>query len=155
MIFDPDGKIKFSALNQVKGRSTILDVNMKEFGIERTYQRLVGTSPVSFVSSSSGKLYNYDDIQLANGDVVLLFSDVLWCNFSQNEISELVRQNKDPEGLFRKIAEELKQKMQSANNIFSSKKDTIFSSYKERARCYYGGDYVPQSDNQSLILFQV
>jgi len=155
LVLDQNGKIKFSATHQVKFRSTALEVNMKEFGIERTEQRLVDTSPRDSVSSTSGSLYYYDDIQLADRDIVLLFSDALWSNFSDAEISQLIRQNKDPQNLFNKISDELKRKMSAENNIFSSKKDEVFSSFKERAKCYYGGDYVPQSDNQSLVLFQV
>jgi len=155
LVLDPSGKIKFSATQQVRFRSTALEVNMKELGIKQTSQMLIETSPRSFVSGSSGDLYSYDDFQLTKGDTTLLFSDVIWSNFSMSEISQFIKQNKAPRDLFEKIAEELRRKMQSANNIFSSKGDDVFPSFKERTQCYYGGDYVPNSDNQSLILFQV
>lgn len=155
LVFGQDGKIKFSATHQVKFRSTFLDVNMKEFGIERTEQRLLDTSPRDSISATSGSLYYYDDMRLEEGDTVLLFSDAIWSNFSISEISQLVSQNRNPQNLFNEIAEKMKRKMHAEKNIFSGKKDEVFPSFKERAQCYYGGDYVPQSDNQSLILFKI
>ena len=155
MVFDADGKIKFSATSGVRMHSTPLEVDMKEFGIERTSQSLVDTTPAGCISGHSGELYNYDEIQLTDGDTTLLFSDALWSNFSTKEISRLVKQNRNPLDLFKIISKELRRKMQAGNTISSNSKDDIFSSLEEKAQCFYGGDHVPQADNQSLVLFQV
>jgi len=152
--FGSDGKVKFSATRQVKMHTLPLKVDMKDFGIQRTYQRLVDTSPVSFISVSSGDLHDYDEVKLAEGDTVILFSDALWSNFSTDELSALVAQNRNPQDLFRRISEDLNRKMQSAATPLLSK-DDVFSSVEEKARCYYGGDHVPHSDNQSLVLPRV
>lgn len=153
IVFGSEGTVKFSATNQVKTYSQVLEVDMKDFGIKKSYQKLVETSPDSFISGFFGNLHEYPEIQLVDEDIVFLFSDVLWCNFSIEELSKLVAQNKNPQNLFRTISEKLKQKMQSADILSAKKYD--FPSIKEKAQCYYGGDYVPHRDDQSLVLFQV
>lgn len=154
MVFDTEGKHKFSATHEIKMRVQTLPVDMKEIGIKRNSQKLVSTSSVSFFSAYySEKPYHYDDIQLVEGDTILLFSDALWCNFSEAEISTMIKQNSNSQDLFKKISETLMRKMLVKKSLLPARKDDVFN-LKERAQCYFGGDYFPQNDNQSLIIFK-
>lgn len=151
VVFDRVGHVKFSAADkkQVKMRLETLEVDIP--GVDKKSQQLVDTLPGNFISSHSGELHGYSDIELVAGDTALLFSDAVWCNLSMNELSKLVMQHRNPQDLFRKISELLNQKMRSVDVLSQSG----FSSYLEKAKSYYGGDYVPSVDNQSLVLFQL
>ncbi len=155
IIFDASGKVTFAARRQVKFRTTTLDVDLKSFGVKRTSQRLVDTSSVSPIFSTSGVLHDYDDVKLSKGDTVMLFSDAVWSNFSADELSQLVSQNRNPRNLFGKIAEGFRQKMRAADSLLSSVTNESLGAMSERVRHYYDCDYVPHADNQSLIIFQV
>lgn len=155
-VFDGTGKIKFNANKQITTRFNHLEVKgMEKIGVERAYQKLVEISSKNFVSSSSAQMHTYNDFQLTEDDIVLLFSDAVLKNFSPEELSYHIANNNDSKDIFDKLSDELRKKMQAASSRFSSKADSIFSNPKERAKCYYDSDYVPQSDNQSLVVFKV
>jgi hypothetical protein len=157
LVFDIQGKIKLSATHEVKTHTDVLEVDdLKEFGIERTSQKLLTITPKSFFSAyDDSDPYKYEDVQLEEGDTVLLFSDALWSNFSMGEISDLVMENKNFEDLFKTISETLMKKMYAEENIMSGYKEGDILNLEQRLQYYYGGECVPQKDNQSLVIFKV
>lgn len=152
LVFDRDGKIKFSAKDQVKLHSDTLSVDMEFLGIDRTSQKLIDTSSVTTFSWISYYPSHYDGIQLSEWDTVILFLDFLWSNFSMKELSEIVRETKEPLALFKKIADLSKRKMQSAD---WSMDKYDFVSYRDKFKLFYSWDFVPHVDNQSLVVFKI
>ncbi len=155
MVFTSDGKIKFVAddSSQINQNITILPVDLTDVGIERDKQSLVDTLPNNFISAGGGNLYKHDDVRCEKGDIVILFSDFLWSNFSKRELSFIVKEYKTPEDIFKKISHVTYLKMKS--EIGSALSYKGFDSLGEKMKVYYGGDHVPQIDNQSLLLFQM
>lgn len=87
--------------------------------------------------SIEDQLFSYKTTKLKSGDMVMLFSDVVWKNFSARELYEIVKISPTAESCFARISDYLEFRFRI--------KDTTAT---------FCSDLKPKRDNQSLVVFQ-
>lgn len=155
LVFGNDGNVKFCADNQVDFYVKTFPITRefqeflleyKQLKIVKQFQRHVDTLPKDPLQWSFGSYHTYDPVKLQSWDTVMLFSDIVWCNFSLPELETLVRENPDTMKLYSTIAMILYRKMQLDRDQLDGIADY---------NLYYNSDLFPSTWNQSLVLFRV
>lgn len=141
LVFTRNGECKFKATEDVRWDSWRVDITPAEY-TERTVQTSMGTRSTKSLSSTSANLTKYEPVQLGSGDYVILFSDVIWSNFSIPELERIFKDSNSAEEAFMAIANQLAKKFNDGWDL-------------ESMKAKYDCDFIPDQDNQSLICFQV